>query len=103
MLIRGEPKCALRAVCLFSISLCWAPLVRAQENYEIQVYAAETVAPKRTMVELHSNFTVSGSKDIVEGMIPTEHAFHETLEITQGWNEWFETGLYVFSSINRGY
>jgi len=75
----------------------------AQDNYEIQVYGAETVDPNRTMVELHSNFTVSGSKDIVDGMIPTEHAFHETLEITQGVTPWFETGFYVFSSINRGY
>jgi hypothetical protein len=24
---------------------------------------------------------------------------HETLEITYGWTDWFETGFYVFSSI----
>ena len=29
----------------------------AQGNYEIQVYGADTVAPKNLMVELHSNFT----------------------------------------------
>jgi hypothetical protein len=81
----------------------FTPALRAQDNYEIQVYGAETVAPQHTMVELHSNFTISGSKDIVDGMIPTEHAFHETLEITQGLTPWFETGFYVFSSINRGY
>jgi hypothetical protein len=87
---------------LLAVSLC-ASCLRAQDNYEIQVYPAETVSPKNTMVELHSNYTVSGSKDIVDGMIPTEHAFHETLEITQGWTPWFETGFYVFTSINRGY
>jgi len=91
-----------RALSLLPVVLLAAPLF-AQENYEIQVYAAETVAPRHTMVELHSNYTISGSKDIVDGMIPTELAFHETLEITQGWTPWFETGLYVFSSINRGY
>ena len=34
---------------------------RAQGNYEIQVYGADTVAPKDLMVELHSNFTVVGA------------------------------------------
>ena len=38
-----------------------APL-RAQGNYEIQVYGADTVEPKSTMVELHSNFTPDGQK-----------------------------------------
>jgi hypothetical protein len=74
-----------------------------QDNYEIQVYGSETVAPKRTMFEIHSNLTISGSKDMVDGITPTQHAWHETLEITQGWNAWFETGFYVFSSINPGY
>ena len=87
----------------FCVTALFTPALLAQDNYEIQVYGSETVAPKHTMVELHSNFTISGSKQVVDGMIPTEHAFHETLEITQGWNEWFETGFYVFTSINRGY
>lgn len=85
------------AALLFSSSL------RAQGNYEIQVYGSETVAPGRTMVELHSNFTFSGSKSVVDGMLPTQHAWHETLEITRGITPWFETGFYVFSSINPGY
>ena len=36
-------------------------LAKAQDNYEIQVYGSDTVAPKTTMLELHSNFTVEGS------------------------------------------
>jgi len=36
-------------------------LVRAQGNYEIQVYGSDTVPPDRTMVEIHSNFTIQGS------------------------------------------
>ena len=71
----------------------------AQDNYEIQVYASELVPPRNTMVEIHSNFTVNGSKTVVNGVQPSNHAEHETLEITQGFNEWFETGFYVFSSI----
>jgi len=56
----------------------------AQDNYEIQVYGSETVAPRTTMFEIHSNFTVEGSKTVQDGLLPTEHAEHETLEITLG-------------------
>jgi|HubBroStandDraft_6_1064221.scaffolds.fasta_scaffold08764_4 hypothetical protein len=74
-------------------------LASAQDNYEIQVYGADTVIPRSTMVEIHSNFTVEGSKTVQNGMLPTEHAEHETLEITQGINDWAEVGFYVFTSI----
>jgi len=72
---------------------------RAQDNYEIQVYSYETVAPRTTMVEIHSNFTVDGSKTVQDGVLPTKHAEHETLEITQGISSWAELGFYLFSSI----
>jgi hypothetical protein len=73
---------------------------KAQDNYEIQVYGSELVAPGRTMVELHSNNTLSGSKTADEfGMLSTNHVQHETIEITHGWNKWFETGFYFFNSI----
>jgi hypothetical protein len=74
----------------------------AQDNYEIQVYGYETVPPGRTMIELHSNFTITGSKKTINGLLPTQHAFHETLEITQGFNSWFETGFYIFTSARSG-
>ena len=70
----------------------------AQDNYEIQVYGVDTVETRATMVELHSNFTFQGSKQTVDGVRPTNHALHETIEITHGWNSWFETGLYIFTS-----
>ncbi len=76
-----------------------ATAAAAQENYEIQVYGSETVAPKTTMFELHSNYTIQGSVQPQDGVVPTEHAMHETLEITQGFTPWFETGFYVFTSI----
>jgi hypothetical protein len=80
----------------------FGPLARAQDNYEIQVYGSDTVPPRTTMVEIHSNFTVDGQKTVVNGVLPSNHAEHETLEITQGWTSWFETGFYVFSSIQPG-
>ena len=71
----------------------------AQENFEIQVYGAETLAPGSTMVELHSNVAALGSTATTDHVLRTQGAFHETLEITQGWTSWFETGFYVFTSI----
>ena len=84
---------------LLAITLTVAANSSAQDNYEIQVYSYDTVAPRTTMVELHSNFTVDGSKRSDNGLAPTNHALHETIEITQGFNDWFETGFYIFTSI----
>lgn len=78
-------------------------IANAQDNYEIQVYGSETVPAKSTMVELHSNFTFQGSKQQVNGVLPTNHALHEILEITHGWNRWLETGFYIFTSAKNGY
>ena len=41
-------------------------------------------------------------KPMVDGLYPTNHAQHETLEITHGFNDWFESGFYVFTSITGG-
>jgi len=82
--------------------ICCAAVLRAQGNYEVQVYGAEIVPPERTMVELHSNFTFEGSKTAVDGVRPDNHALHETLEITQGFTSWFETGFYIFTSYRAG-
>ncbi|GAC1689807.1 MAG: hypothetical protein NVS9B3_08400 [Gemmatimonadaceae bacterium] len=74
----------------------------AQDNYEIQVYGTETVPAGRTMFELHSNFTLAGRKEVVDGLLPTHHALHETLEITRGLNDWAEIAFYVFTSTRPG-
>ena len=50
------------------------------------------------MVELHSNYTFNGPTTVVNGVLPTNHALHETLEITHGWTNNFETGFYIFTS-----
>jgi hypothetical protein len=72
--------------------LLLAGAARAQDNYEIQVYGSETVAPRMTMVELHSNVTAQGE----------QHAVRETLELTHGFNDWFEMGFYVFTTAGAG-
>ncbi len=87
-------------IAAFISALFFAPSpALAQDNYEIQVYSYDTVAPRSTMFEIHSNFTVDGSKTVQDGVLPTNHAEHETLEITQGVNDWAELGFYLFSSI----
>ena len=73
----------------------------AQENYEIQVYGSETVAKDSTMLELHSNYTFGGSRGISSGVLPTHHIIHETVEITHGFNSWFETGFYFFNALGN--
>jgi hypothetical protein len=94
---------ALRCVLLLVAVLVGARAACAQDNYEIQVYDAETVEPGKTMFEFHSNYTVNGSKTMQNGVYPTEDAFHETLEVTRGWTTWFETGWYTFTSIGPSY
>jgi hypothetical protein len=90
---------------LFSIAVALVAVTaaaRAQGNYEIQVYGSETVAPRMTMVELHSNFTADGDRRPSDGTAPTHHAEHETIEMTQGINAWSEVGFYIFTSEQNG-
>src|SRR3954447_18356606 len=88
----------VRSLTAIILYLGCALSLRGQGNYEVQVYGSELTPIGVTMVELHSNVTVKGSKG-GPGMYATEHAVHETLEITHGFNEWFECGFYQFTSI----
>ena len=63
----------------------------AQGNFEIQVYGSETVPAGQTMVELHSNSAIRGTTRVEDGVLPSQYAVYETLEITHGWTSWFET------------
>ncbi len=92
----------LRIALVFAATVWLSLTALAQDNYEIQVYASDTVEPGATMVETHTNFTPVGHSS-QQGLRPTDHALHETLEITHGWNEWFETGFYFFTYAHSGY
>jgi hypothetical protein len=92
----------LKPILILLVLVAMGALVaRAQGNYEIQVYGADTVEPGHTMFEVHSNFTAKGHPASVEGAA-THHAQHETIEITQGLNNWSELGFYIFTSEQRG-
>ncbi len=97
---------ALRMIfsCLLFVATSgfFARHANAQGNYEIQVYGSETVEAGKTMVELHSNFTFNGSKISQGGVLATNHQLHETIEITHGFTDWFETGFYIFTSAQNG-
>ena len=86
-------------VVLLGIWWWWPSGVTAQGNFEIQVYGSETVAPGQTMFELHTNTAIKGTTEKEDGVFPTQHAWHETIEITHGFTPWFETGFYLFTSI----
>ena len=87
-----------------SMILIMLPAVMyAQNNYEIQVYASPTQAPGSTIFELHSNYTFNGSTQIVNGVLPSNHSLHETVEITTGITPVFETGVYLFTNYTPGY
>src|SRR5258705_9692814 len=88
--MRTALRIAITAATVFLAGAFLASPAGAQEDYEIQVYPYETVEPGHTMVELHNNFTFKGSKSTTDGTLPTNHQWHETIEITHGFNDWFE-------------
>jgi hypothetical protein len=98
--IRG--RACMGCVALVLIFFACSGSLHAQDNYEIQVYPSETVAPKTLLTELHSNYTVEGSTTTQYGMLPTQHQEHETIELTQGITDWSELGFYIFTAERNG-
>ena len=94
---------AQRALAVATIPFLACCVVHAQDNYEIQVYGSDTVKKGSTMVELHSNYTIGGPTGFSNGVRSQKDAFHETLEITHGFSETFETGFYIFTAYQRSF
>jgi hypothetical protein len=100
----------MRPLSIAVLALTLAPItaLRAQANYEIQVYPAETADKNTTFFELHSNFTGAGTTNacafsaLNPCVFATDRQLHETLEITHGFSDIFEVGLYFFSSAAPG-
>jgi len=88
----------------FTLLLLLAYFVNhAQDNYEIQVYGSQTQAPRSAIFELHTNYTFIGEKAVKDGVVPSYHALHETVEITMGVTPIFEIGAYLFTAWVPGY
>jgi hypothetical protein len=92
-LIKSLRNCALFAGAVVASA---SSVAMGQENYEIQVYPSATVGRGVTMFELHSNYTLNGSRSASPGEFFTNHALHETVEITHGFNDFTELGFYWF-------
>lgn len=75
-----------------------ASSARAQDLFEIQVYPYETVEPRHTMVELHMNYTPSGTTRAENGVFPNHHQFHFTVEATHGLTHHFELAGYLVTA-----
>lgn len=88
---------------LLAAALAWTPApARAQGAYEIQVYGSDVVERGRTMLELHTNYTVDGVRAPAGGVLSSAHALHATVEVTHGFTGWFEVGAYLFTSLQPG-
>lgn len=85
-------------VLLISMLLFISDILAGQDNYEIQVYPSATTPKGNTMIELHSNYTPVGNKEYSDNIFPSDKILHETIEITHGFSDWFETGIYFFNA-----
>lgn len=82
----------------FILFSCVSLAAFAQADNEIQVYASPTVGKSLTMFELHSNYTFMGRKDLPDPK--SANYLNESVEITHGFSNNFEIGLYVFTTLD---
>jgi hypothetical protein len=73
-------------------------VLNAQADNEIQVYASPTIGAKKTIVELHNNYTFKGSKNLVDPK--NARWLNHTLEITHGIANNVEIGFYTFVTLS---
>jgi len=73
-----------------------------ENNFEIIVHPSETVEAGHVEVELHSNMAVSGTTQKMDGVLPTQHALNESLEVAYGFTPWLETSVYSAVSVQPG-
>ena len=106
---RGEPASRWELPTLLLLLFLSTECVKAQDNFDVQVYRSRNLAPKTTAVEVLSNITADGTKALSETvypatqLYPTDDALHETVEITQGLTSWSEMGFYVLTSASSGH
>jgi hypothetical protein len=77
------------------------PVFVFSQQYEIQVYESNTTEKGITDLELHSNFIFDGSRKQPSGVMYTNHLFDETIELTHGFTEHFETAIYLFTTFGN--
>jgi hypothetical protein len=70
----------------------------SQADNEIQVYASPTIGERRTIVELHNNYTFRGPKPLADPK--NARWLNHTLEITTGIAKNVEIGFYTFVTLS---
>jgi hypothetical protein len=85
----------MKRICLL-LCICVTLQTSAQADNEIQVYASPTIGKKRTIVELHSNYTFKGPDYLSNPKLA--RWLNETLEITTGLGSNVELGFYTFTA-----
>jgi hypothetical protein len=86
------------SVIVFGILLFHCQQGAAQGDFEIQVYGSD-ISSQELMLELHSNASLQGSWKNDDGIVPTHNLAHETIELSYGWNNWCQTGVYLFNAV----
>ena len=97
-LISQKHKMRISAAALLIAGILSACTSLAQGDNEIQVYASPTIGEKKTIVELHNNYTFKGSKNLVDPR--SARWLNHTLEITHGIAANVEIGFYTFVTLS---
>jgi hypothetical protein len=74
-----------------------AKTAAAQNLFEVQVFPDETLGRGDTELELHSIVMPSGTRLPDEMLDPSRHV-HVSVEVSHGWTNAFETGVFVETS-----
>lgn len=88
---------SIKKISIILLSFFTMNTLLGQDANEIQVYGSATTPKYTTMVELHTNYTITGPK-----FNESYHPFLQTLEVTTGITANFEFGFYVFTYNNNG-
>jgi hypothetical protein len=92
-MLRGTLLCLL--VC--------APMLRAQDPFEIHIYEYEPLKLNEYSLEAHLNFVTQGTPLRDGTLLPTEHQTHLTIEPTFGLSENFALGFMFLNAWEPGY
>jgi hypothetical protein len=87
---------------LTAASIGIAPGLRAQDEFEIQVYEYATVPKDRWNLETHFNYVGRGTTTASGTVAPTQHQTHLTFELTRGITDYFELAGYLLFADRPG-
>jgi len=93
----------VRATFLLISLLAYAPIVAAQDPFEIHIYEYEPMTWQEYSLEAHLNFMPQGASTRDGSLLPTEHQTHLTLEPTFGLSDNLALGFMFLNAWEPGY